>query len=211
MDYIPSIINPIAHITPLKQEFTVPMSFIKERRGKLTPALIYACIYASAIPVTQPYVYTTRLELARHFKMDTESIKTYIFTLSRNDYVFIEHGLKLSDERVRNKRQNGNATVYRMACQVPPVFDNTGYIQSIQFSARDMNKRDKMSLVMLAYLKEVQKLTGSNEIDMYPIDIAKDLNRDYRRITRTLYNMDAAGTIEWRRTKHKHNSLITLK
>lgn len=211
MEYIPSIINPIAHITPLKQEFTVPMSFIRGRIGKLTTALVYACLYDSAIPVAQPYVYTTRYEMAMHFKMNTELAKAYIFTLMNNGSILIEHGLKVSDERVRNQRQNGYAAVYRLTCQVKPVFDNTSLIQNIKFKAKDMNKKDKMSLVLLAYLKEVQKLTGNSDIEMYPADIAKDLNRDHRRITRTLYNMDKHGVIEWQRKKHVNNSLIRLK
>jgi len=211
MDYMPSILNPIAYITPLKQEFTVPMSFIKGRIGKLTTALVYACLYDSAVPVSQPYVYTTKYELARHFKIDIEVIKHYMNTLYDKNIIFIETPLKVSDERVRNQRQDGYAVVYRLTCQVKPVFDNTSLIQNIKFKAKDMNKKDKMSLVLLAYLKEVQKLTGNSDIEMYPADIAKDLNRDYRRITRTLNNMDKHGVIEWQRKKHVNNSLIRLK
>ena len=211
MEYIPSIINPIAHITPLKQEFTVPMSFIKGHIGRMTTTLVYACLYDSAVPVAQPYVYTTRYEMARHFKMDASIISHYTNSLYNNNIIFIETPMKISDERVRNRRQGGHAVVYRLTCQVKPVFNNTSLIQNIKFKAKDMNKKDKMSLVVLAYLKEVQKLTGRSDIEMYPADIAKDLNRDYRRITGALYNMDKHGVIEWRRKKSINISLIRLK
>ena len=211
MEYIPSILNPIARITPLKREFTVPMSFIRSRTGKLTTILVYACLYDSAIPVAQPYIYTTRRRLSEHFLMEPDSVKNFIRTLAKHGYVVVENNIKTTNSLVRNNNQKWNATVYRMACQIKPVFDTTSLIQYIKFNAHDINKMDKMSLVVLAYLKEISYLIGSTDIKIRPSDLAKGLNRDRRRMTRTLYNMDKQGIIEWQRRPYTSESLIRLK
>lgn len=207
MDYIPSILNPVACITPLKQEFKVPLSFLHRKIGRSTTALMYACLYDSAIPVPTPYVYTTRRELERHTKIERNVVKSYLLYLLNSDAIFLEVDGRANHEHVKNQLDNDRGVVYRVLCQIKPV-ETATLVPYIKFKAKNMNKRDKCTYLVEEYLKEVSKILNSEEWE-YPVDIiAHDLGIHRRNVHRSLFRLDKEGKIEWNRSKGKGGSVV---
>ena len=207
MEYIPSIINPIAHITPLKQEFRVPLSFLHMKMGRSTLALIYSCLYDSAIPVATPYIYTTRLTLEKHMDINRDTIKTYLMLLANNDVMFIERNGRANEKHVRNRLENDMGIVYRILCKVKPKRTHT-LIPYIIYNTRHMNEKDKCTRIVLSYLNGVSNLLGIKTWEQPVEQISDDLHIHQKNVRNALAKLDSESKIKWRRSKGRGCSAV---
>lgn len=202
MDYIHADLNPAIIVRPLRKTFTVPMALFDGIKRNYTAIIVYCCLYASALPVQIPFVYTTYKIVQNHFKISNSYSVRVLQYLSNMGYIFIEFVAKETDERVQKVKCTGpkaqNVLIFRINC-LKDISECIGdeFIKSITLSLRDIQEYGLLPAIVYKYLCQIAILRRDNKVrrPVRKIDVIRDTKLCENRIYQITHKLEKKGLI----------------
>lgn len=218
MDYIQADWNPAIIVRPLHKTFTVPLALFEGIGRNYTTIIVYCCLYASAVPVQIPFIYTTYKLVQDHFKISQSYSVRVLQHLSRMGYISIEFVAKETDELVQKVKRTGpkaqNVLIFRINC-LKDISKCTGdeFIKSIPLSMRDIQAYGLLPAIVYRYLCQIAALRRENKArrPVRKIDVIQDTRICENRFHQIIHKLEKKGLIVQQKTGPNRDFVLLTK